>query len=62
MSTAPRERPASLDSLDSPAAGAHAMEITPRDRFWMNFKLFQLTRFVVLNLKILKGVNSSKRS
>jgi hypothetical protein len=38
------------------------MEITPRDRFWMNFKLFQLTRFVVLNLKILKGVNSSKRA
>ncbi len=38
------------------------MEITPRDRFWMNFKLFQLLRFVVLNLKILKGVNSSKRA
>jgi hypothetical protein len=42
--------------------GAPAMEITPRDRFWMNFKLFQLVRFVVLNLKILKGVNASKRS
>jgi hypothetical protein len=38
------------------------MEITPRDRFWMNFKLFQALRFVVLNLKILKGVNASKRS
>lgn len=42
--------------------GAPAMEITPRDRFWMNFKLFQLVRFVVLNLKILKGVNQAKRS
>ena len=38
------------------------MEITPRDRFWMNFKLFQAFRFVVLNLKILKGVNAAKRS
>ena len=46
----------------SPAAGVPAMEITPRDRFWMNFKLFQLFRFVVLNLKILKGVNVAKRS
>jgi hypothetical protein len=43
-------------------AGAPAMEITARDRFWMNFKLFQLFRFVVLNLKILKGVNQAKRS
>lgn len=48
----------------APAAqpGAPAMEITPRDRFWMGFKLFQLFRFVVLNLKILKGVNQAKRS
>ncbi|MFN8631385.1 MAG: hypothetical protein U0838_14035 [Chloroflexota bacterium] len=46
----------------SGATGATAMEITPRDRFWMNFKLFQLFRFVVLNLKILKGVNQAKRS
>lgn len=38
------------------------MEITARDRFWMNFKLFQLFRFVVLNLKILKSVNVAKRS
>ncbi len=45
-----------------PQPGAPAMEITPRDRFWMNFKLFQLLRFVVLNLKILKGVNQAKRS
>ena len=42
--------------------GAPAMQITARDRFWMNFKLFQLVRFIVLNLKILKGVNASKRS
>jgi hypothetical protein len=38
------------------------MEITERDRFWMNNKLFQLVRFVVLNLKILKGVDASKRA
>lgn len=38
------------------------MEITPRDKFWMNNKLFQLFRFVVLNLKILKAVDHSKRS
>ncbi len=38
------------------------MEITERDRFWMNSKLFQLVRFVVLNLKILKGVDASKRA
>jgi hypothetical protein len=37
------------------------MEITKRDRFWMNNKLFQLLRFVVLNLKILKAVDSNKR-
>jgi hypothetical protein len=45
-----------------PQPGAPAMEITPRDRFWMNFKPFQLLRFVVLNLKILKGVNVAKRA
>ena len=49
-------------SPPDPVRGAPAMEITSRDRFWMNFKLFQLIRFVVLNLKILKGVNASKRS
>ena len=38
------------------------VEITGRDRFWMNNKLFQFFRFVVLNLKILKGVDASKRS
>ncbi len=37
------------------------MEITPRQRFWMNNKLFQLLRFVVLNLKILKAVDRHKR-
>jgi len=38
------------------------MEITPKDKFWMNFKLFQLWRFIVLNIKILKAVDHSKRS
>ncbi len=38
------------------------MEITPKDRFWMNCRLFQLWRFVVLNLKILKAVDRAKRS
>jgi len=38
------------------------MEITQKDRFWMNNKLFQLMRFVVLNLKILKAVDRAKRS
>jgi len=38
------------------------MEITSKDKFWMNFKLFQLWRFVVLNIKILKAVDHSKRS
>ncbi len=38
------------------------MEITQRDKFWMNNKLFQLFRFIVLNLKILKAVDHSKRS
>ena len=52
--------PSPAPSLDQ--RGAPAMEITPRDRIWMNFKLFQALRFVILNLKILKGVNASKRS
>ncbi len=38
------------------------MEITRKDKFWMNNKLFQLFRFVVLNLKILKAVDHSKRA
>ena len=52
--------PSPASSTDQP--GAPAMEITPRDRFWMNNKLFQFFRFVVLNLKILKGVDASKRA
>jgi len=38
------------------------MKFTKRDRFWMNNKIFQFTRFVALNLKILKAVNRSKRA
>ena len=38
------------------------MEITDKDKFWMNNKLFQFFRFIVLNLKILKAVDQSKRS
>jgi hypothetical protein len=38
------------------------MEITDKDKFWMNNKLFQFFRFIVLNLKILKAVAHSKRS
>jgi hypothetical protein len=38
------------------------LEFTDRDRFWMNNKLYQFLRFVVLNLKILKAVDHSKRS
>jgi hypothetical protein len=38
------------------------MEITKRERFWMNNKLYQLWRFVVLNLKILKAVDRNKRA
>ncbi len=38
------------------------MEITEKDKFWMNNKLFQFFRFIVLNLKILKAVDHSKRS
>jgi hypothetical protein len=38
------------------------MEITEQDRRRMNNKLLQLWRFVVLNLKILKGVDVSKRA
>ncbi len=37
------------------------MEITKRDSFWMNNKLFQFLRFIVLNLKILKAVDKNKR-
>lgn len=38
------------------------MEITPRAKFWMNNKLYQLWRFIVLNIKILRAVDHSKRS
>ena len=37
-------------------------EITDKDRAMMNNKLVQLWRFIVLNLKILKAVDHSKRS
>ena len=37
------------------------MEITRRDRFFMKFKLYQLWRFITLNMRILRGVEHSKR-
>jgi hypothetical protein len=39
-----------------------SLEFTEKDRFWMKNKLYQGLRFVVLNLKILKAVDHSKRS
>lgn len=38
------------------------MQITDRTRFWMNFKPYQFWRFILLNLRILKAVDKSKRS
>jgi len=38
------------------------MEITEKDKKMMNNKIIQFFRFIVLNLKILKGVNQAKRS
>ena len=38
------------------------MELTQKDKARMNSKLYQLWRFIVLNLKILKAVDHSKRS
>jgi hypothetical protein len=38
------------------------MEITDKERRLMNNRLFQLWRFIILNLKILKAVDHSKRS
>lgn len=38
------------------------MEISKKERFWMNNKLYQFFRFIVLNLKILKAVDRSKRA
>jgi len=36
------------------------MEFSPQEKFWMNFKLYQLWRFIVLNFKILSIVSKSK--
>jgi hypothetical protein len=38
------------------------MEFTKRDRSRMNNKIIQFFRFVVLNIRILRGVNHAKRS
>ncbi len=38
------------------------MEITKQDQKRMNNKFIQFFRFIVLNLKILKAVDRSKRS
>lgn len=38
------------------------MKITSRQRFLMNNKLFQLFRMAVLNVKILRAVDHSKRA
>ncbi|MEA3503106.1 MAG: hypothetical protein U9R47_10055 [Actinomycetota bacterium] len=38
------------------------MKITDRERKQMKSKPYQMVRFVVLNLKILKAVDRSKRS
>ena len=38
------------------------MQITKTQRFLMKNKLYQLWRFIVLNLKILKAVDKSKRA
>lgn len=38
------------------------MQITRRDRWFMNNKPIQLVRFVVLNLKILKAIDKAKRA
>ncbi len=46
----------------STQANSPTFEITARDKFWMNCKLYQLWRFILLNLKILKAVDQSKRS
>jgi hypothetical protein len=37
-------------------------EFSKAEKFWMNFKLYQLWRFIVLNIKILIAVGESKRS
>ncbi len=38
------------------------MEITPKDSKIMNNKIIQFFRFIILNLKILKAVDKSKRA
>ncbi len=38
------------------------MEITQKDSKLMNNKIIQFFRFIVLNLKILKAVDKSKRA
>ena len=38
------------------------MEITRQDKAMMNNKFVQFFRFIILNLKILKAVDHSKRS
>jgi len=38
------------------------MEITDKQRKRMNNKIYQFWRFIVLNLKILKAVDHSKRA
>ncbi len=38
------------------------MEINDKERFWMKNKLYQFWRFIVLNIKILRAVDHSKRS
>lgn len=38
------------------------MEITNRDRFWMNCKVAQAWRFVALNLKILQAAEHGKQA
>jgi hypothetical protein len=38
------------------------MKITEKDKFWMGNRLYQFWRFLVLNIKILKAVDHSKRS
>ncbi len=38
------------------------MPLTRRDEFRMGFIPYQFYRFIVLNIKILKAVNHSKRA
>jgi hypothetical protein len=48
--------------LSSEEESGQSIEITDKQRALMNNKLFQLWRFIVLNLKILKAVDHSKRA